>query len=131
VRRQGVVVVVAACAWGAAIVAFAFAHAFWLALLFVALAGLADQISAIFRSAMLLTLTPDRLRGRVLGIEFFQVASAPTLGNLEAGVVASLTSIRFSVASGGLLCIVASVLSAAAFPALLRYDAKARAAASA
>jgi hypothetical protein len=76
---------------------------------------------------MLLTLTPDRLRGRLLGIEFFQVASAPTLGNLEAGVVASLTSIRFSVASGGLLCIVGTLATALAFPALLRYDSKARA----
>ena len=131
VRRQGVVVVIAASFWGAAITLFAFADRFWLALLLVALAGLADQISAIFRSAMLLALTPDRLRGRLLGIEFFQVASAPTLGNLEAGVVASLTSIRFSVASGGILCIAGAIASALAFPALLRYDTKAREAAPA
>jgi len=128
VRGQGIVVVVAATAWGVAITAFAFADRFWLALLLVALAGLADQVSAIFRNAMLLSLTPDRLQGRVRGIEFMQVASAPALGNLEAGVVASLTSIRFSVASGGLLCVAGTVLSAAAFPALVRYDAKSRAA---
>jgi MFS family permease len=127
VGRQGVVVVIAAAAWGGAIVCFALAQQFWVALLFVALAGFADNVSAVFRSAMLLTLTPDRLRGRLLGIEFFQVASAPTLGNLEAGVVASLTSIRFSVASGGLLCIVGTLATALAFPALLRYDSKARA----
>jgi len=128
VRRQGIVVVVAATAWGVAITAFAFADRFWLALLLVALAGLADQVSAIFRNAMLLSLTPDRIQGRVRGIEFMQVASAPALGNLEAGVVASLTSICVSVASGGLLCVAGTVLSAAAFPALLRYDAKSRAA---
>ena len=127
VRRQGVVVVVAASLWGAAIAAFAFADRFWLALLLVALAGLFDQVSAIFRSAMLLALTPDRLQGRVRGIEFMQVASAPSLGNLEAGTVASLTSIRFSVASGGFLCIAGTLLSALAVPALVRYDAKARA----
>jgi MFS family permease len=128
VRRQGLVVVVAAAAWGVAITAFAFADRFWLALLLVALAGLADQVSAIFRSTMLLALTPDRLQGRVRGIEFMQVASAPSLGNLEAGAVASLTSIRFSVASGGLLCVAGTLLSAAAVPALLRYDARSRAA---
>jgi MFS family permease len=131
VRRQGVVVVIAAAAWGGAIFCFAFAQQFWLALLFVAIAGFADNVSAVFRSAMLLTLTPDRLRGRLLGIEFFQVASAPTLGNLEAGIVASLTSIRFSVASGGLLCIVGTCATALAFPALIRYDNRARAAAPA
>jgi MFS family permease len=127
VRRQGVVVVVAACAWGGAITLFAFASRFWLALLLIGLAGLADQFSAIFRSAMLLAITPDRLRGRMLGIEFMQVASAPSLGNLEAGALASLTSIRFSVASGGLLCIAGCLLSALAFPALLRYESRAAA----
>jgi MFS family permease len=128
VRRQGLVVVAAATLWGVAIAGFAFADRFWLALVLVGLAGLADQVSAIFRNAMLLALTPDRLLGRVRGIEFMQVASAPSLGNLEAGVVASLTSIRTSVASGGLLCIAGTLASAAAFPALLRYEAKRRAA---
>jgi MFS family permease len=128
VRRQGIVVVAAASLWGVAILGFAYADRFWLALVLVGLAGLADQVSAIFRNAMLLSLTPDRLIGRVRGIEFMQVASAPTLGNLEAGVVASLTSIRTSVASGGLLCVAGTLASAAAFPALLRYEAKRRAA---
>jgi MFS family permease len=126
VRRQGLVVVAAASLWGVAIVGFAFADRFWLALVLVGLAGLADQVSAIFRNAMLLALTPDRLLGRVRGIEFMQVASAPSLGNLEAGVVASLTSIRTSVASGGLLCVAGTLASAAAFPVLLRYEAKRR-----
>lgn len=121
-RRQGVVVVIAASAWGGAITLFAFADRLWLALLLIGLAGLADQISAIFRNAMLLAMTPDGLRGRMLGLEFMQVASAPSLGNLEAGALASLTSIRFSVASGGILCIVGCLASAIAFPALLRYE---------
>lgn len=128
VRRQGFVVVVAAALWGVAIAAFAYADQFWLALVFVGLAGFFDQVSAIFRNAMVLALTPSRLLGRVRGIEFMQVASAPSLGNVEAGVVASLTSIRFSVASGGILCIAGTLASAAAFPALLRYDAKRHAA---
>jgi MFS family permease len=124
VRRQGIVVVAAASLWGVAIAGFAYAHQFWLALLLVGLAGFADQVSAIFRNAMILALTPSRLLGRVRGIEFMQVASAPSLGNVEAGVVANFTSIRFSVASGGLLCIAGTLVSAALFPALLRYDAK-------
>jgi MFS family permease len=128
VRRQGRVVVAAASLWGVAIAGFAYADRFWLALVLVGLAGFADQVSAIFRNAMLLALTPDRLLGRVRGIEFMQVASAPSLGNVEAGVVASLTSIRFSVASGGILCIAGTLASALAFPALLRYETKRHAA---
>jgi hypothetical protein len=67
--------------------------------------------------------TPDHLLGRLRGIEFMQVASAPSLGDLEAGVLASLTSLRFSVVSGGLLCVVGCIATAFALPLFLKYDA--------
>jgi MFS family permease len=124
VRRQGLGVIVAAAAWGAALVGFGYATALWLALLLLALAGAADFVSALLRSTIVLTATPDELRGRVTGIEYTQVAAAPTLGNVEAGVLASLTSLRFSIVSGGLACIAGCGLLALAIPALLRYDAK-------
>lgn len=121
VRRQGLVVVVAAAAWGGAIAAFGFTTSLWPALALLAVAGGADQISAILRGTMLLQLTPDSLRGRLIGIEFAQVTSAPSLGNLEAGVLASLTSVRTAVVSGGLACVAGCIVLAAAFPALVRY----------
>ena len=124
VRRQGLAVAIAAALWGLAILAFGFATALPLALVLLAFAGAADNVSAAFRSAIVLAATPDEMRGRVSGIELAQVASAPALGNLEAGAVASFTSLRFSVASGGLLCIVGTLVVVAAFPALLRYDAR-------
>jgi MFS family permease len=124
VRRQGLAVAVAASAWGVAIAAFGFADTLWLGLLLLAVAGAADNISAVFRSTIMLSATPESMRGRLTGIEFMQVASAPTLGNVEAGVVASLTSLRFSIVSGGLACVAGTLAVAALFPALLRYDAK-------
>jgi hypothetical protein len=126
VRRQGVWVIVAASLWGASLVFFGLAGAFWLALVFLACAGAADFVSAVLRSSILLTATPDAMRGRMSGIEFAQVASAPSLGNVEAGVVASLTSLRTSIVSGGIACVAGSVLLALAVPQLWRYDAKAR-----
>jgi hypothetical protein len=66
------------------------------------------------------------MRGRVTGIEFAQVASAPSLGNVEAGAVAAATSLRFSIVSGGIASVVGTILIAAAVPALLRYDAQDR-----
>jgi MFS family permease len=126
VRRQGLIVAIAAALWGAAIVAFGFATSLWLALLFLAAAGAADNVSAVLRGTILWTVTPDHIRGRVSGIEFAQVAATPALGNVEAGVLASLTSIRFSVVSGGLACVVGTFLVALAVPAFIRYDARAR-----
>ena len=126
VRRQGLAVAIAASCWGVAIAAFGFSDTLWLGLLLLAIAGGADDISAVFRSTIMLSATPENMRGRLTGIEFMQVASAPTLGNVEAGVVASLTSLRFSIVSGGLACVVGTFLVALAVPAFIRYDARAR-----
>ena len=125
VRRQGLVVAIAAALWGVAIAAFGFAGSLWAGLLLLAAAGAADNVSAVLRGTILWTLTPDPLRGRVSGIEFAQVAATPALGNVEAGLVASLTSLRFSVVSGGLACVAGTVVIALAVPALIRYDARA------
>jgi MFS family permease len=123
VRRQGVAVAVAIVVWGGAIAGFGFATALWLGVAMLALAGLADETSAIFRSTILFACTPDHLRGRMQGFELAQVASTPALGNVEAGIVASLTSLRFSVVSGGIACAVGAVAFLAALPSLFRYDA--------
>jgi MFS family permease len=122
-RRQGAGVVVAASLWGVAIASFAFAHQLWLALLLLGAAGFADQVSAILRSVLLFRIAPTELLGRVSGIEFMQVASAPSLGNLEAGALASATSVTVSILSGGVACVIGCALLALAFPALVRYDA--------
>lgn len=129
VRRQGIAVTIAACTWGAAIAGFGFATSLWPALVLLAIAGGADFFSAVLRSTMLVRVTPRQLLGRLSGIEFAQVASAPNLGDVEAGVLASLTSIRFSVVSGGVFCIIGCVAVTIALPGFRRYDARATAAA--
>jgi MFS family permease len=124
VRRQGLGVCVAAAAWGVAIALFGFATSVWVALVFLAVAGAADFISAVLRSNILLTVTPDSMRGRLSGIELAQVAGAPELGNVEAGVLASLTSVRASIVSGGVLTVLGTIVVALALPAFVRYDAR-------
>jgi hypothetical protein len=47
------------------------------------------------------------------------------LGNAEAGIVASLFSIRASVVSGGIFCVMGTGLLALALPAFLLYDGRA------
>jgi MFS family permease len=124
VRRQGLGVCVAAGLWGVAIALFGLADVVWLALLFLAAAGAADYVSAVLRATILLAATPDTMRGRASGIELAQVAGAPALGNVEAGAVASLASVRFSIVSGGVVCVAGTIAIALALPALLRYDAR-------
>jgi MFS family permease len=122
VRRQGLGVCVAAGGWGIAIAAFGLAPNVPFALLMLAAAGGADFISAVLRSTILLQVTPDAMRGRLSGIELAQVAGTPAIGNLEAGIVASLVSLRFSIVSGGVLCVLGTAALAFALPAFRRYQ---------
>jgi MFS family permease len=124
VNRHGIAVVWAAAGWGTAIAALGFAPNLALALVFLALAGAADMVSGIFRSAIWNTSVPDHLRGRLAGIEQVSYSSGPLLGNLEAGVVAALTTVRVSIVSGGILCIAGVAVAALALPGFRRYDAR-------
>ena len=124
VRRRGLGVCLAAGGWGVAIAVFGLTDSLPAASTALAFAGAADFVSAVLRDAILLTAAPDELRGRLSGIELAQVASAPALGNLEAGVVASLTSVRASIVSGGVLTVAGTAAIALALPALIRHDAR-------
>jgi MFS family permease len=123
VRRHGLAVVLAAAAWGAAIAVVGLAQSLWLALVFLALAGGADMISGIFRSTIWNETIPDHLRGRLAGIEQVSYSAGPLLGNLEAGLVASVVGVRASIVSGGVLCVAGVGLAALALPAFVRYRA--------
>lgn len=125
VRKQGRAVVIAICVWGAAITAFGLlSHVFWLALVMLAIAFTADQYSAVFRATILQMNVPDRLMGRLSAVHFLVVMSGPQLGNVEAGVVAELSSLEFSVVSGGIAAAIGAILVGLAIPKFWRYDAQ-------
>ncbi len=124
VHRHGRAVVLAACGWGVAIAAFGLAHELWLALFFLALAGGADAISGVFRATIWNETIPDRLRGRLAGLEMISWSSGPLLGNAEAGAAAALLGLRASVVAGGVVCVGGIAALTAAMPRLWSYDSR-------
>jgi MFS family permease len=122
IRRQGRAVVLAVVGWGVAIAIFGFSSSLVLGLSMLALAGAADVVSAIFRGTIVQLNTPDELRGRVSSMHLAVVAGGPRLGDLEAGIVAALTSVRFSVISGGLACVLGTLGLARWAPVFVRYQ---------
>jgi MFS family permease len=126
VRRQGVAIIVAATLWGVAITAFGFATTLLVSVALLAVAGGADAFSAVMRGTIMFATTPDEYQGRVSAAYLAQVTSAPRLGNLEAGAVASLTSLRFSIVSGGIACVAGCIALALFIPALISYDSQRR-----
>ena len=125
VERHGLAVALAAASWGVAIIGFGLVGRLWLALLCLALAGAADTVSGLFRMTIWNQTIPDHLRGRLAGIELVSYTTGPMLGNTESGLVATLFSVRTSVISGGVLCVVGTGLLMLALPKFLRYDGRA------
>jgi MFS family permease len=122
-RRLGLVVIWAVIAWAVAITFAGLASSLWIAAALLAVAGAADSVSAVCRTTINQTVTPDHMRGRMSSVFSLVVTSGPRLGDIESGVVAGATGARLSVASGGLACLVGVGLVMIAFPALKRYDA--------
>jgi MFS family permease len=130
VRHHGRAIAFAAAAWGGSIIVFGFAPSLWVALLALAAAGAADMISGLFRSALWNQTIPDAMRGRLAGIEMVSYSSGPAMGNLEAGVVGSLAGVRASVVSGGILCVVGTLVLSALLPKFWSYRSQVPAAAA-
>jgi MFS family permease len=122
VRRLGLITIGAVTAWGLAVAAAGAVPNLWFAAAMLALAGAADSISAVCRNVINQSVTPDALRGRMSSIYSLVVTSGPRVGDIEAGTVASLTSARVSMASGGLACVAGVALIVMAFPQLAAFD---------
>jgi len=124
VHRHGLAVMLAATAWGIAIVGFGFCDRLAPAVVFLALAGGSDAVSGMFRMTLWNQTIPDALRGRLAGIEMVSYMSGPLLGHVEAGMVAAAFSVRTSVVSGGVLCVIGVLLCGALLPRFVGYDAR-------
>jgi MFS family permease len=121
-RRLGLICIWAVTAWGAAITVAGLMGSIWLAALMLALAGGADSVSAVCRSTINQTVTPDAMRGRMSAVFGLVVTGGPRLGDIESGSVAGASSARFSVVSGGIACLAGVGLIALTCRSLLRYD---------
>jgi ENTS family enterobactin (siderophore) exporter len=118
-RRIGRGILLAVAVWGGAILLFGLSTSiFALALVFLAIAGAADVVSAVLRSSIVQMETPDELRGRVNSVHILVVTSGPQVGDIEAALVATAVGAQLSVISGGLLCLLGVVVVARAFPEL-------------
>ncbi len=124
VRFYGRAIMWAAIGWGAAIALAGATDYLALVLLFLALAGASDMVSALFRSAMWNQTIPDNLRGRLAGIELLSYSLGPLAGQMRAAGMAAAFTLTFSVTFGGIICMICVALLASFFPILRKFDVK-------
>jgi len=121
IERRGLTLLWAVAAYGVATVVFGLSRTFWLTFACLAMTGATDTVSTIIRNIVRQLETPDRLRGRMTGINMVFFLGGPQLGELEAGAVANWFGAAFSVITGGIGCLIAVGWVAATTPALRRY----------
>jgi MFS family permease len=121
IQRRGPTLLWAVSGYGLATVVFGLSRSFWATFVCLAVTGATDTVSMIIRNVIRQLETPDRLRGRMTGVNMVFFMGGPQLGELEAGAVANWLGAPFSVVSGGLGCLIATAWVAAGTPALRRY----------
>jgi len=121
IERRGPVLLWAVGGYGLATVVFGLSTWFWLTFFCLAMTGAMDTISMIIRNIVRQLETPDRLRGRMIGVNMVFFQCGPQLGELEAGAVANWVGPVFSVVSGGVGCVIAVAWVAISTPALRHY----------
>jgi MFS family permease len=124
VRHRGRAIVLAAACWGGATALAGATGALWLVLVALVVAGAADSTSGLFRGVVWHETIPDAYRGRLAGVEMLSYSLGPLAGQVRAGLVADATTVRTSIVSGGIMCVVGVALVTVLLPAFWRYDAR-------
>ena len=121
IERRGRAMLWSVVGYGLATVVFGISRNFALTFVCLALTGATDTVSMVVRNVIRQLNTPDAMRGRMTGVNMVFFMGGPQLGELEAGLVAHAWGAPFSVVSGGVACILATLAVAAQTPALRAY----------
>ncbi len=128
-HERGKVLLWAVAAYGVATIVFGLSRSFLLTFAALAATGLADVVSTVIRQIIRQLITPDALRGRMTSVNMIFFMGGPQLGELEAGVVASVFAsaalgVTVSVVSGGVATLAAAAYVASATPVVRRHTAE-------
>jgi MFS family permease len=121
IRRRGAAIIWSVVGHGFATVVFGFSRSFWLTFACLAFVGATDTVSTVLRNVIRQLETPDRLRGRMTGINMVFFTGGPQFGELEAGAVANWFGAPISVITGGIGCLIATGWVAWRTPRLRSY----------
>lgn len=110
-ERAGRTLLLAVAGFGVATIVFGLSTSFWLSLLMLVALGALDNISVIIRHTLLLTYTPDEMRGRVEAVNTVFIGTSNELGGFESGVAAAILGPVGAVVFGGMatMAVVATV----------------------
>ena len=123
-NRQGRLVVYSVAVFGVATAAFGASRVYWFSLMMLAVTGAADTVSTVLRQTIRQLVTPNQLRGRMTSINMMFFMGGPQLGELEAGVLASIIGAPLSVVVGGAGSLISAAVAAVKSKSLMEFEIK-------
>ena len=121
-KRQGVIFLVSVAIYGLATAIFGISTSFVLSFFVFALTGAGDIVSSVIRGTIRQLITPDRLRGRMVSVNMLFFMTGPQLGEMRAGLVASVLGAPLAIFTGGLAATLLAGWVAWRFPSIRRYN---------
>jgi MFS family permease len=122
IRRQGALLFGAVTMIGLGALVFGLSRSFALSMAALVVVGASDSLSSIIRSAIRQLQTPDRLRGRMTGVNQIFFMGGPYLGDVKSGYLGSLIGVPLAVALGGAACLFSVAWVARRWPRLRSYS---------
>jgi MFS family permease len=118
-KRKGWLLIGSALTFVVLLILFAMSRSFPLSLVLCIIIGGANGLFQAVAIALLLSITPDRLRGRVMGL-FIITWQLPSIGSLMLGVATDWVGLPVAVIAGALICTVFILVAVLRLPALRR-----------
>ncbi len=115
-KHAGKTLLIAVAGFGAATIIFGFSKNLLLSVAMLTLLGGLDNISVIIRSTLILTFTPDEMRGRTAAVNSIFVGTSNEMGAFESGMAASLFGPIIAVVAGGIGTILVVLTIAKVWP---------------
>ena len=120
--KQGMTIAISIILFGLATILFGLSTSFWLTMAALILIGVFDGLSSIIRNILRQVLTPDEMRGRMMSITQIFFKGGPQLGEVKSGIIAQLFSPPVAIITGGIGCVIASLLVLRKYPQLWHYN---------
>jgi MFS family permease len=118
---QGKILIVTAILYGIFFGLFGMAPTFAIALGLMTLIGLTDTVWGAARGTIMQLITPDKFRGRVMGVFQLSNRGLHPLGQVESGLLIPLIGVRETTLFGGILVTVVTLLTAWKVPAIAKF----------
>jgi len=118
VKGLGKIIAICAGGFGVSLMLFSFSKIFWLSTVLLLPVGFSMMVQMASSNTLIQSMTPDRLRGRIMAVYSMMFMGLAPFGALSAGALAHHLGAPWTVALGGVACIAGAIIFGMHLPSI-------------